>query len=83
MQPITRCPHSGAPTTLPALAARYGLPLALVKERHAKGLTGTKLVSGTNKALTAARANNIRRAAQSAIALPMHRIADARGLHHA
>lgn len=78
MQPTIRCPHSGAPTTLPALAARYGLPLALVEKRHARGRTGTELISAppmrTRLDATAARASSIRQAAQSPLACPMRQL---------
>lgn len=82
MQTIIRCPHSGAPTTLPALAARYGLPLPLVEERHAHGRTGTELTCAPQKRAgldtAAARARNIHQAAQSPLARPMRHLGDAR-----
>lgn len=81
MQPITRCPHSGAPTTLPELAARYGMPLSVVQMRHAQGKVGTQLVSAPSRQAQinaeAARAHNIRAAAQSPLACPMRRLGDA------
>lgn len=81
MQTTIRCPHSGAPTTLPALAARYGLPLSLVEERHARGRVGTELISEPPMRAridaTAARASKILQAAQSPLACPMQHLGTA------